>query len=624
MSKDIPKVAYQIPDLDAYARIELVDRSTGKVAACLQATITNGQTVELTIVKWVTGAVTLLAVILAMMQSIRKRSSSPALYRWFDFLSLWQNCAASGMMFLNYPGVWMKFTRNFAWSMGLLYDKHMQNTINKIRMNGGGKMPYTAYEDIPSINSTLTGKGINLDNLGNIASGNLTGALGLLGSTSINSNGNGTSITVGSRSLFTRAFVPESASHSGISSINVGIPMYVNAQGIPVANAMSTVFFFILIFLGVSVVVHVLIGLVVGVLSLFGKNAPKWVVHLRRTFWEFCVGNFTRAALGWAFPVAIFSFFQWRLGKSDATVPIIFGVLGWVVTLLPLIIIFLFCWNKNHKESLKNPNISRLWTDYRFFHAFGLLYRQYKPNEHYFWFNPVVLGIITKAGFIAFGHKNQWAQVIGCMVVEFGTFINIVIFRSFRGVWNNILGALLAFFRLAMFGLLVPYIDSINLGNPNDTIPPGAKRTIMGVVQIALVAIPAVFLVFDSIWQAVYDLAHFHRRHDDFEDLESPYPEDQEEQDPTVKQALVGFDTEPYRDEMTKDDDWKPGHYPAGSFTDPYAPQEISTQHDYLGLGMPPRTSNEPTYNYNMPPNPNPPAGLAGPGGHSRTPSHAY
>lgn len=43
---DIPGLAYTVPNLEAYARVQLLRQETGEVAACLQATLSNGKTTK--------------------------------------------------------------------------------------------------------------------------------------------------------------------------------------------------------------------------------------------------------------------------------------------------------------------------------------------------------------------------------------------------------------------------------------------------------------------------------------------------------------------------------------------------------------------------------------------------
>jgi hypothetical protein len=147
---------------------------------------------------------------------------------------------------------------------------------------------------------------------------------------------------------------------------------------------------------------------------------------------------------------------------------------------------------RSRRQSTTAPSISPLYTSYKFFHSAGVLYRAYRQRYHFFWFAPLVLGMIAKAGFIAFGHNNAWAQVIGLMVVEAITFVSIVGFRPHKDRKGDWLGAFLSFCRLAAFGLLVAFIESVGVR----PIP----RTIIGFVIIVLFGIPAVLLLAGFFW----------------------------------------------------------------------------------------------------------------------------
>jgi hypothetical protein len=525
--KAIPEIAWRIPNLDAYARIEILN-GTSDVAACLQAQLKNGWTTEHIAVKWSTGLITLLAVLLAVLQSIRKRSSSPAMWRWFEWLNLFQNAAAAGLMNLNYPGLYVSFARNFAWSLGLLSSASIQNAINKWRKSSGGKLTYLVYNDVPSINNTITG-GFDLTKvIDNLNNGTLN-----LNNTTLTDDGLSINIRRQVADGISRAAMDNTAQQNGTSIVPPGLPHYINSTNIPYPNGMSTLFIWMLVILGLVIALNIVILVVVLLLSIFGKHSPQWIKQLRRRFPYFFAGNLLRYCLGFSFPVALLSLYQFKLNKSDATIPIIMACVGWFISIIPLIVIYIVVLVKDRNTSEKNPSVSFLWTNYQMFHSVGFLYRPFKENECGFWFKTIVMGQISKAAFIVFGGKNQWAQVIGCVVVEFICCLWCIIFRPYRGVWNNILGSLLAFMRLVLFSLLIPYINSIKVAS----IP----RTGMGIAQIVMVALSAVLLLIDMIWTAIYDLFHFNRRIDDYEHLESPYEDENPyNDDASVQQKLVG------------------------------------------------------------------------------------
>jgi hypothetical protein len=92
--------------------------------------------------------------------------------------------------------------------------------------------------------------------------------------------------------LAKRATIPSALYTNSTEDISTGIPVYVNTLDIPPANAYTTIFFFFLAFIGIALVFHALLYLVVLLVdkrSTGGRGL--WATRLRRSFWDFSVGN---------------------------------------------------------------------------------------------------------------------------------------------------------------------------------------------------------------------------------------------------------------------------------------------------------------------------------------------
>lgn len=274
---NIPSIAYSVPNLEAWARLTLTN-TNGTEALCVQTTLTNGLTTELLAVKIATGVFTAVALLVGLFHGLAN-TASPAQYRWFDILFLFQAAAATGFLNLNYPSAYRAFTRNFAWSHALFGSNGMQNTINQMRYKTGGTLsgnitsslslidrassPYNNYVDINSIIEQVQALANALSGLGR-----LTG-----------------------RSLSTRqqqlgGGLSNSVSNVGSTFGNTGIPIYTTSQGIPYPNVMTTVFFFFLAFVGVFLLFH---GIVFLCAACGGRSI--WAQDLRRKFWLWMGGN---------------------------------------------------------------------------------------------------------------------------------------------------------------------------------------------------------------------------------------------------------------------------------------------------------------------------------------------
>lgn len=476
-----------MPNLEAYARVQLINSNTNEVAACLQATLSNGWTTQFRSVKWGTGMFTLAAGLVGLIHASFVNSISPAIYRWFDILTLYQTAAAAGLMHLNYPLAFSNFVQNFHWSLGLFYSKPMQSSITALRNKTGGKLPGDAYDEVQYINRRLSPY--------NVLAVNLTGPLNDWDNLPnfISTFKADYAKVVAKRASLAQK-IPSLIDQQGASNLTTGIPVYTNSMGITQANAYDTIFFFFLAFVAIFIGVHLLLAVIV---FLFGrKGKDNWAGRLRTSWWDFCASNGLRACLVFFFPIFIFGFYQWNIGKKDSGLSIFFAVLGMLLVFTPLITVFTL--SAIRARRLRNhDNVSPLYTDYHFFHAVGdALYRQYRQKYHFFWFAPILLGMIAKAGLIGFGQSNAWAQVVGCIVVEFLILCCQLVLRPHKDRKGDWLGVILTLFRMLIFGLLIAFIESMKV----KAIP----RTVIGIVEIALVGIPTVILLFGLVFNAFY------------------------------------------------------------------------------------------------------------------------
>lgn len=246
----------------------------------------------------------------------------------------------------------------------------------------------------------------------------------------------------------------------------------------------------------------------------------------------------------WSFPIWIFAFFQFRI--RDSGLAIFWGVFAIVLTFLPLLFTFIFSILRSRRRSSASPGVSYLYTSYSSFHSFGALYRAYRQRFHWFWFI-LVLAIIARSGFIAFGPRGGWAQVIGLIVVEAIVFIALLAFRPHKDRKGDWLAPFLSFCRLAAFGLLIAFIPAVGV----QPIP----RTIIGFVLIVLFGIPTILLFLGLLYNLGY--GWLWRRHNDrIEDgLEV---QRYVASDESLRPAMAQVDTPPARDSYATNPDSRP------------------------------------------------------------------
>ncbi|KAI5810279.1 hypothetical protein DFH27DRAFT_183231 [Peziza echinospora] len=144
--KQIPTVAYSVPDLDAYVKIEVLSAEDSTQLACVEAPLSNGVTTENGAVSWVTAFVSGGALLWAIFV-ISSSSSNVHYYHlatakfatyaltMFTFL---QNQALIGMTSVPLPPIVSAWTQNFMWTVGILEADFLQHFFHwYIRSTGG-------------------------------------------------------------------------------------------------------------------------------------------------------------------------------------------------------------------------------------------------------------------------------------------------------------------------------------------------------------------------------------------------------------------------------------------------------------------------------------------------------
>ena len=256
----IPRIAYKIPDLEAFAQLTLTEVGTGELKACIQSTLSNGWSTHQPGVSWGIGVIAFITLFSAAWQSFLPDSIAP--FRLLDLLGLYQTIASSGFFDLNYPVIYRAFTLNFSWAMGLFSQSpmsSMQRSITNMRHLTGGNLAGSAAEgSVALINRKLSP----------------FGARGLEARSLIDLSGPTRQILTsqGGRIPVVRDVQTVTAESPNV--LDAGIPIYANTIGIATANAFMTAFFSALILLAITLALLVIIY---GVIALSSRNHPHRV-----------------------------------------------------------------------------------------------------------------------------------------------------------------------------------------------------------------------------------------------------------------------------------------------------------------------------------------------------------
>ncbi|UNI19498.1 Putative flavin carrier protein 3 [Purpureocillium takamizusanense] len=467
-SKQIPGIAYNIPDLDARVKVYVNLSSTGESLACLEADISNGKTVDLLGVKWATAIIAGLALISSAIvnglgnpnAAAHLAANSLALFGYF------QAQAILGLTGVALPPIVQAWAMDFQWSMGIIRVKFMQKIFTWYQRATGGT-PATIFDSITTVSvqvakraikraAPVSQSGISLFNRG-LAS-------------------MPASIAQPAAKLLKRGNI---VSGSG-SYLVYGIQRVAFRSRIESTNLFMTglTFFYVFVLLTVLIV-----AAFKGIFDLCAKKG--WIGAEK--FLEFRNGWLT-VLKGILFRVVLIGFPQicilcfWEFTQVDSPAEVVLAAVfsaGMIITL---------GWGASKVIRIARRSIVLhqnpayiLFSDPQTLNKWGFLYIQFRASAYYF-IAPVLGYIVVKAMLVAFAQNNGVAQAIGFVIVEAAALIAASVLRPWMDKSTNS-------FNIAICA--VNFINAIFLLIFANKF--GAPLIVVGAVGVALFILNAAF-----------------------------------------------------------------------------------------------------------------------------------
>ncbi|KAJ7209480.1 hypothetical protein GGX14DRAFT_364546 [Mycena pura] len=471
VSNRIPEIAFRIPDLEAYAQLTLVEVGTGKVKACVQATLSNGWSTRQPAVEWTTAALALFTLLVALWQSTRPHTIVP--YRLLDLLHFFQSIATTGLLSLNYPTLYRAFTVNFAWAMGLISSSNskVQTSIDNMRALTGGNMANASSgATVGLVDRKLSPWDANLQLPSpSFVQPPSVGAIPFLANLSLR--------PVSGSSL--RQFEQvQTVTDDSSNVLEAGVPIYVNSIHIATANAFMTTFLTALVVAAISIVVAALLYGALRAAKHFEWGTAETRRKLKLSYLPYIRAWVLRLSLIGLAPIMIFSFNQWTL--KDSWLSILLSVLSVLAIstqiFYPAHLIF---------RLVRRESLDALESSDEYLASHGPLYAQYRIRRFYF-FCLFLVSTLVKAIVIAAGQGSGMAQVVIFVIVELVVVIAHVLVKPYDSKGGDILSTYLALVRLVCAGLLIAFVQSIGVA----AIP----RVVIGAVIVVIFSIAAIVL----------------------------------------------------------------------------------------------------------------------------------
>ena len=139
VAKQIPGIAYQIPDIDGIAKI-WINGTDGTPLGCVEAFLYNGKTVYQPVVGWVTAIIAGGALLSSAIASGLGHSNTAAHVASAAVLlfGYFQAIAIAGMASVRLPPIVASWTQNFQWAMGIIKLTFMQTIFTWYIKSTGG------------------------------------------------------------------------------------------------------------------------------------------------------------------------------------------------------------------------------------------------------------------------------------------------------------------------------------------------------------------------------------------------------------------------------------------------------------------------------------------------------
>jgi len=469
----IPGIAFGVPDLDANVKIHINATANPDVSlACVEANLSNGQSVDQKGVSWATAVIAGMALVASAVTSGLGHSNTAA-HVASNALSLFgyfQAQAIVGLTAVPLPPIVQSWTQNFQWTMGIIRVGFMQTIATWYQKSTGGT-PGTLLNSLTTTSVQVLKKR----------------------STSTELNKRSVDETI---KLLTHAHnLSKRATETSSGTYVVkGIKRVAFRAGIEATNLFLTGLAFFCIFICFTII---FVSLFKGFCELAIRS--KWMKSDK--FEDFRNGWFT-VLKGIMFRMVLIGYPQmtilclWEFTQVDSPAEVVLaiffffgmtGTLAWAALKVVRIA-------KRSEEMHKNPAYI-LYSDPAALNKWGFLYVQFRATAYYF-ILPTLAYILVKGMFIAFGQNSGTVQAIALLLIEAIILIGASVIRPWMDKSTNSFNIAICAVNFVNAIFLLIFTDVFN--------QPGIVTGVVGVVFFILNAAFSLVLLILVLIATVY------------------------------------------------------------------------------------------------------------------------
>lgn len=469
----IPAIAYGVPDLDANVKVHINSTANPQVSlACVEANLSNGKTVDQKGVGWTTAVIAGLALVASAVTSGLGHSNTAA-HVAANALSLFgyfQAQAIVGMTAVPLPPIVQSWTQNFDWTMGIIQVDFMQSIATWYQKSTGGT-PATLL-------NTLTTTSVQVEKRS-------------LGKRTVDET---IKLLTRAHELHTRTNNNSGRTTQAGTYIVRGIKRVAFRAGMEATNVFLTGLAFFCIFIVFTIIF-------VAMFKGFCELAVRMRWMKGDKFQDFRNGWFT-VLKGIMFRMVLIGYPQmtilclWEFTQVDSPAEVVLaiffffgmtGTLAWAATKVIRIA-------KRSVEMHKNPAYI-LYSDPAALNKWGFLYVQFRATAYYF-ILPVLVYIVVKGMFIAFGQNAGTVQAIALVLIEAVALIGASVIRPWMDKSTNIFNISICAINFLNAIFLLVFTDVFN--------QPGLVTGVMGVIFFIINAAFSLVLIILVLIGTIY------------------------------------------------------------------------------------------------------------------------
>ena len=480
--------------------MQLTALDGGQELACITSQVSNGKSLSTTGVSYIAAGIAGAALAVGGLSALAGAGqagvahSSPT---FGDVIFWFQGMAMNGMMSADVPGVYRSWSKNFAFSTGLVYWEGMQSTIDGFREKTGGNLTTDSVKFLS--NATL----VHVDQNATLTKRSFDGISDVLLWTrdELSTNVNGTS---------------DSSEDSKIIHAVKGIQGYVEEYKIPNGNTFMTVLLWFAIVIAAITVGILLLKVILETWALFG-TFPKRLTSFRKRYWWTLAKTITNLILLLYGIWTLYCVYQFKNGDSWAA-KVLAGV-----TLAAFTAVLAFftwkIWSIAHKYKKMEGDNSALYDDKEVWRKYCIFYENYKRS--YWWiFVPAIVYAFARGCVIAGADGHGLAQAAGQLIVEALLLCVLLWARPYSLKSGNWINIIIQVVRVLSVVCILIFVEELGMTQTTKTV----TGLVLVVVQAVLSGVLAILIAVNAIIICCKENPHRKKRKEAGKSYRSNHP----------------------------------------------------------------------------------------------------